>query len=106
MFETTTAGGYGQSEWQQGEWNQGEGEWGRRRRRWRHRRRWDNDDDDEFGLAAEQEDEDAGEQEDEDAGEEQFLPIIAAGLKLLPTILGSLASGGRRQGELMEGEDG
>ncbi|HTF12381.1 MAG TPA: hypothetical protein VK659_29845, partial [Asanoa sp.] len=104
MFET--AAGYGQ-----GEWNQGEDEWGRRRRRWRRRRQWNTnnvDEDDEFGAelgyAGETEDEDEG--EDEDAGEEErFLPLIAAGLKLLPTILGAFGGGGARK-ELDEGEDG
>ncbi|HEV7713032.1 MAG TPA: hypothetical protein VGP16_32865 [Asanoa sp.] len=101
MFET--AAGYGQ-----GEWNQGEDEWGRRRR-WRRRRRLNTtnfDEDDEFGAELGYEDEDEGEGEDEDAGEEErFLPLIAAGLKLLPTILGAIGGGGARK-ELDEGEDG
>ncbi|SIS00808.1 hypothetical protein [Micromonospora avicenniae] len=90
MFDTTVVGQTGQ-----GEWNQGEDEMGRRR--WHRRRRWAPDD--EFAQGgAEFED------EDEDAGEEQFLPIVAAGLKLLPAILGSL--GGGKEAEYEEGEEG
>jgi hypothetical protein len=101
MFETTTAAGYGeaegyQPEWE-GEWNQAEDEWGRRRR-WHRRRRWDESDDEFSAGGAEMED------ESEDADEEQFLPILAAGLKLLPTILGSL--GGGKEAEFAEGEEG
>ena len=107
MFDTTVARENGQGEWNQGEWNQGEDEWGRRRR-WRRRRRWTPDEDDnEFapgGAEFEDEFEDEDEDEDEDAGEEQFLPIIAAGLKLLPAILGGL--GGRKEAEYEEGEEG
>ncbi len=101
MFETTVAGENGQAEW-----NQGEDELGRRRRRrWRRRRRYDYDEDDqEYGPGG-AEAEDEYEDEDEDAGEEQFLPIIAAGLKLLPAILGGLG-GGRKEAEFEEGEEG
>ncbi|WP_446220320.1 hypothetical protein [Micromonospora sp. IBHARD004] len=96
MFDTTVAGQNGQ-----GEWNQGEDEMGRRRW-WRRRRRWAPDDDEFAQGGAEFEDE--YENEYEDAGEEQFLPIVAAGLKLLPAILGSL--GGGKEAEYEEGEEG
>jgi hypothetical protein len=86
----------GEGEWNQGEggWNQGEGEWNRRRY-WR-RRRYSNDD--EYGTGSQGQGE----------GEEQFLPIIAGALKLLPTIISgisSLTGGNRRESEFEEGED-
>ena len=99
MFETSTPTA-----------DRGESEYGRRRR-WRRRRRYYDGDEDQFAQAAGEYEDESGEYEDEgeDAGEEQFLPLIAAGLKLLPTILGGLGSlGGRKEAEFegeWEGED-
>jgi hypothetical protein len=108
MFETETAGGYtAETAWNETGYPQGEDgseaedEWRRRRRYGRRRRRYyPEPDDDEAAFQ--------GQSEDEDEGEEQFLPILAAGLKLLPTVLGALGGGGRREAEAEydEYEDG
>ena len=101
MFETATPTG----EYEQGQWH--------RRRRLRRRRRMDYGDEPStpqgpspYQSEDESFEEESFEEEDEEAGEDQFLPLIAAGLSLLPAVLGGLAGGGRRKTESEYAEEG